>query len=234
MIGPNPVTSKPKSAASDDADADALAPEVEATLREHADVIRGCFEKLRTIHAEATKIAFEAGERLTKAKEHLGHGHWLGWLEREFKLSEQSARNFMNVYETFKSKTTVLDLPIDASALYLLAAPSVSQDARDEAIEKAKSGEKIDKKGAKAIRDKHKSEKSPSRASAKSKAKTSPSSGSGGVRMRPLPLKEFCGQLVALGKSLSAYAASPDADLMTHVKNCAVDLNVLAERGCTS
>jgi hypothetical protein len=48
----------------------------------------------------------------------------------------------MSVAEKFKS-AKIADLPIQPSAAYLLAAPSVPDEAREKAIEKAEAGEEI-------------------------------------------------------------------------------------------
>ena len=82
------------------------------------------------------------GRHLTKCQGCLGHGAWLPWLEREFGWSDQTARNFMRVYEMSKSKN-FLDLDLPVSSLYLLAAPSTAENARTEVIERANSGEAV-------------------------------------------------------------------------------------------
>lgn len=43
----------------------------------------------------------EVGKRLIQAKELLPHGEWQNWLEKNFELSMQTARKFMQVYERF-------------------------------------------------------------------------------------------------------------------------------------
>jgi hypothetical protein len=53
----------------------------------------------------------------------LEHGQWEKWLREEFDWSEQSARNMMQVDTRFKN-TNFVDLRIDISSLYFLAAPS--------------------------------------------------------------------------------------------------------------
>ena len=76
--------------------------EIRATLkREVADVIK-------------------IGGLLTEAKAQLDHGEWLRWLEKEFSLTDRSARNYMTAYGFAKSET-VSDLKLRVSALYLLA-----------------------------------------------------------------------------------------------------------------
>lgn len=92
----------------------------------------------------------DAGNILLEVKEALPHGVWGKWLELEFSWTDRTAQNFMNMARSFKSET-VSDLNIGVSALQLLAAPSVPEVAREEAIARAQQGEEITKSEAKAI-----------------------------------------------------------------------------------
>src|SRR5947208_15313192 len=81
--------------------------------------------------------------RVTLAvKEALEHGHFGPWLKAEFGWGERTAQNFMSVAERFKF-AKIADLPIQPSAAYYLAAPSVPDEARQQAIERAEAGEEI-------------------------------------------------------------------------------------------
>ena len=85
------------------------------------------------------------GQKLTEVKEKLGHGSFQNWLRSEFEWSEQTARQFMQVYrwsKTIKNKNFVFS-QLATSALYLLAAPSTPQEARDEVLSSIGGGEKI-------------------------------------------------------------------------------------------
>jgi Protein of unknown function (DUF3102) len=44
----------------------------------------------------------QIGQYLTEVKERLGHGRFLGWIEKEFAWSQPTAWRFMNVFEQFK------------------------------------------------------------------------------------------------------------------------------------
>jgi len=58
------------------------------------------------------------------------------WLDREFGWKERTAQNFIQVFEASKSVNfTDLDLPV--SSLYLLAAPSTPETARDAVLASA-------------------------------------------------------------------------------------------------
>ena len=66
------------------------------------------------------------------------------WLQAEFGWSRRTAENFISVAETFHPKSEIIaNLTILPTAAYLLAAPSVPEKARQEAIERAEGGEKI-------------------------------------------------------------------------------------------
>ena len=99
------------------------------------------------LHAEAIRALLirtkdqiiEIGCRLAECNEHIGHGNWYAWLDREFGWSVDTAENFIHVYEMSKTRDfRGLNLPI--SALYLLARPSTPKAARDEIFESAKVG----------------------------------------------------------------------------------------------
>jgi hypothetical protein len=55
---------------------------------------------------------------------------------------DRQARRFMAVYEAFKADN-LSDLEIDVPALYLIAASSAPEPARDEVIRRAESGEAV-------------------------------------------------------------------------------------------
>ena len=64
------------------------------------------------------------------------HGEWLPWLKDNFGWSQQTASNYVRAYQAFGKLPNVgsLDgLSIEASALYLLSAPSVPAEVRGEA-----------------------------------------------------------------------------------------------------
>lgn len=82
------------------------------------------------------------GHKLLEVKEKLGHGHFESWLKAEFGWSLSAGRKFMQVTRRFKS-VNFTDLFVDASALYLLAAPSTPEAVFQKALERATQGEVI-------------------------------------------------------------------------------------------
>ena len=106
------------------------------------DKVRSAADRIRERVKKTVEDIIEVGNDLLAVKEALPHGQFLPWLKAEFGWSERSAQNFMSVAEQFKS-AKIADLPIQPSAAYLLAAPSVPDEAREKAVEKAEAGEEI-------------------------------------------------------------------------------------------
>lgn len=98
----------------------------------------------------AAQDIIDIGARLMEVKDKLGHGHFGKWLSAEFEWDERQAQRMMNVTAAFKNDN-LSDLKIGASALYLLAAPSTPEAAREVAIQRAQNGEPVSYSAAKQI-----------------------------------------------------------------------------------
>lgn len=109
---------------------------MEVTLAEHAAVIRALGKRV-------VGDIIEIGRRLTDAKRIAGHGGWLPWLQREFGWSDSAALKFMQVHEMATKSVKFTDLNLPVSGLYLLAAPSTPDEAREAVIERAANGEAL-------------------------------------------------------------------------------------------
>jgi hypothetical protein len=102
-------------------------------------------EHARAIH-ELTKRTCEdiiaIGRHLTEAREFVGHGAWLDWLEVEFGWSDQTARRFIHVYELSRDSkfNTLVELDLPLGVLYQIAAPK-AEAVRTEIAERLESGE---------------------------------------------------------------------------------------------
>ncbi len=106
--------------------------------------------EIKSLLRRTTQDIIDIGEKLSEVKQELGHGQFLDWLRTEFDWSESAARKFMQVHRKFKTVNfTVLN--IATSAMYLLAADSTSETARDEVLQRAKTGEVITRAKAKVI-----------------------------------------------------------------------------------
>lgn len=97
--------------------------------------------EIRIIVKQTGQGIIDIGQRLIEVKEMLPRGSWLKWLETEFGWSERTAYNFINVSAKFATVASLEN--IGAKALYLLAAPSTPEEAREDAIEIAEAGEKV-------------------------------------------------------------------------------------------
>ncbi len=113
-------------------------------------VLRVSAKRIRFLVNRSLGDVIAIGQELILVKQTLPHGQFLLWMEAEFGWQERSARNFISVANRFKS-ATVADLEIDLSAAYLLAAPSVPESVRDEAVERAEKGERISRAVARKI-----------------------------------------------------------------------------------
>lgn len=128
-------------------DYNALDSETRIVVKQRTSEIRGLMRR-------AAQDIIDIGQKLIEVKEQLPHGQFGGWLETEFQWGVHTARNFMRVTETFSEKEKIsLFAP---SALYLLAAPSTPEAARQEAIARAESGEHITHTVSKQIVAEHK------------------------------------------------------------------------------
>lgn len=107
--------------------------------------------KATQIRAVAASAVVEIGRHLIEAKDRVGHGHFLSWLSAEFQWKRITAHNYMTVTERFGNVQALEHLPLTREALYLLAAPSVPDEAREAALNKAEAGEQITKSEAEKI-----------------------------------------------------------------------------------
>ena len=114
--------------------------------------------EIKSLMRRTVQDIIEIGQKLTDVKAKLGHGNFIKWLKYEFEWQERSARNFMRVADVFKS-AKFADLDIAASALYLLAAPSIPEQVRQTALGLANEGETITYTKAKSIIDEYKKNK---------------------------------------------------------------------------
>ena len=121
-------------------------------LGDSADKVHTSADKIRDLVRNTLENIIQVGQELLGVKDALPHGQFLPWLKAEFGWSERTAQNFMSVAEAFGPKSAIIaDLKIAPTAAYLLAGPSVPDEARQEAIEKAEAGEQITVATAKGI-----------------------------------------------------------------------------------
>jgi hypothetical protein len=105
--------------------------------------LAGHVAAIRQLGKQTVENVIEIGRHLVECKGIVGHSHFGCWIDKEFGWAERTAQRYMSVYELAgkNDKLSEIDLPV--SALYLLAAPSTPDAARDEILERAEAGEKI-------------------------------------------------------------------------------------------
>jgi hypothetical protein len=120
-------------------DYDILTIEQQAVIRQKTDEIR---ERLQ----RSAQDIWEVGQRLADVRSHLKYGQFEAWLKAEFGWSRRTAYNFINVYETFCDRANLSQVNIATSALYLLASPSIPSEVRQQYLEQAQSGQRLNHK----------------------------------------------------------------------------------------
>jgi hypothetical protein len=111
--------------------------------------------EIKGLIRQTAQDIIKVGQKLTEVKQQLKHGEFRNWLRTEFNWSISSATKFMQVSEQFKN-VNFTHFNFATSALYILAAPSTPENAREYAIELASRGENITYSLAKLIVKHHK------------------------------------------------------------------------------
>ena len=103
--------------------------------------LAGQAKQIHALRLSAASEIIEIGRLLVETKARCGHGNWLPWLKREFEWSERTATEFMRYYEFSKSEDVGRFERLDVSSLYLLAARSTPQKARQAVRARIEAGE---------------------------------------------------------------------------------------------
>lgn len=111
--------------------------------------------EIKSLIRQTAQDIFYVGQKLAEVKQQLKHGEFRNWLNTEFNWSVSSATKFMQVSEQFKN-VNFTHLNFATSALYVLAAPSTPEHARQQALQLASKGENITYSLAKLIIKHHK------------------------------------------------------------------------------
>src|SRR5579884_602105 len=109
-------------------------------------------QRIRQQVRQTLEVVIAVGKDLIAVKQVLPRGSFGPWLRTEFGWAERTARNFMIVAQRFGAKSAIIaDLPIDPTAAYLLAAPSVPKEAVTATVRRAEGGERVTVEVAKEI-----------------------------------------------------------------------------------
>lgn len=115
--------------------------------------------EIKTLMRRTAQDIIEIGHKLIEVKEMLEHGQFGEWLRSEFGWSDQTAFRFMHVASKFSQIPQIVDFA--PSALYMLASPSTTDEARHEAVTRADAGEKITHAVAEEIVAEHRPPRAP-------------------------------------------------------------------------
>lgn len=119
-----------------------------------ADVVmevREASERIRVRMQRTAADIVEIGRDLTVIKKKVGHGNFLPWIDREFGMSEYTARRFMNAADGFKSGTVPDFQP---TVIYALTSPSTPEEVRENVVAMAERGEKVTTKTVADLKEK--------------------------------------------------------------------------------
>lgn len=117
--------------------------------------VRQKTSEIKSLIRQTAQDIFYVGQKLAEVKQQLKHGEFRNWLKTEFNWSISSATKFMQVSEQFKN-VNFTHFNFATSALYVLAAPSTPEQAREHALQLASKGENITYSLAKLIIKRHK------------------------------------------------------------------------------
>jgi hypothetical protein len=137
-----------------------------ALSAETSESLRARAQRIREVRDRAL---LDVGKELTEAQSELANhagGIFQQWAMAETGLSKGAIYNLINVYKEFGSRPNFGQLPIDKSAMYLLAAPSTPEEVREEAVNRATAGETITHKTARQMVGKSKPKPTPEEESA--------------------------------------------------------------------
>ncbi len=119
-----------------------------AVPTENVAEINKLVSRIRATHKRHLEAVYEIGADLLRAKELLGHGNFLPWLQAEFRWSERTANNYMSIARFFQGKTAnFADLDVGTAAA--LAAKSTPAEIRNQLLERAVAGESISREEVK-------------------------------------------------------------------------------------
>jgi hypothetical protein len=136
---------------------------IQTSLFDYNQLEKTTGDTLERLAHEITEVtnhaAIEVGKRYAEAQDLLADhdgGVFVLWLTSETPHSIKTAYNLINVYRQFGGFVNFTKLDIGDSAAYVLAAPSTPDRAREEAIERAESGERITHSRAQQIIEQYK------------------------------------------------------------------------------
>lgn len=118
-----------------------------------AGVLQGITNRINTRMKRIAEDIIVIGSELISAKKFLKHGEFGVWLKAEFDWSDETALRYMRVAERFSDIPQIVGFA--PSVLYMLASPSVSDEAVEQVIELAADGNRVTLEAAREVIQQH-------------------------------------------------------------------------------
>ena len=109
---------------------------IDAAVRKEA---QAAAVRINANRSNARLAIFEVGKDLRAIKDKLPHGQFLPWIEKEFGMTDRTARNYMAAWQMYSENPDEAVL-LDPTALYALTAPSTPPEIKAEVLEQVKAG----------------------------------------------------------------------------------------------
>lgn len=111
---------------------------------EHRNALKADATAIRKSLIQAAGALMDIGERLERWRDVLPHGAWLPWVLTETGMSDQWARDAINVFRRFRDKWTVLeDLDIALPQTALIRLSTAPEAAIEDVIDRVREGERL-------------------------------------------------------------------------------------------
>lgn len=104
--------------------------------------------EIKFFENQAVVSYWEIGKRLAQAKEQVGHGNWLKWVDDNLGYSERTTQQLIKVYQSYPNTNMVSDLKFRQ----VLALTTVEEETRQEILEKENLEDKTVKETQEIIR----------------------------------------------------------------------------------
>lgn len=101
--------------------------------------------EIKFFENQAVNSYWEIGKRLSIAKQQVGHGNWINWVNDNLGYTRQTASNLIKVYETYPNGNSSLHLNFKQA----LALTSVDEEIREEILK----NEKLEDKSVKETKE---------------------------------------------------------------------------------
>lgn len=101
---------------------------------------------IQVLEEQMKRNILEIGQHLAHVQEELRHnkqGGFQQWVEAELGWSIRTAYNYLSVFLQFGNRANFAQLGLPTSAMYVLAAQSTPEEAREEILQRAEQGEQL-------------------------------------------------------------------------------------------